>query len=73
MYEKPLLDRIIWVLECLWLASTALEETLVSWWLIEVFKEHFICYTQYYFALQDPHPAGSLLIIVYGTAVVAVQ
>ena len=26
-----------------------------------------------YCALQDPHPARSLLIIVYGTAVVAVQ
>ena len=34
-----------------------------------MFKEHFISFTQYDCALQDPDPARSLLIIVYGTAV----
>ena len=62
-----LLNRIIWVLYSLWLASRAPEETLVSWCLIEVLIERLIFFTQYYCALQDPHPAQSLLIVVYSS------
>ena len=63
-----LLNRIIWVLDSLWLASRAPEETLVSWCLIKVLIERDIFFTQYFCALQDPHPARSLLFVVYSSS-----
>ena len=40
----------------------------MSWCLIEVLIERSIFFTQYYCALQDPHPAQSLLIVVYSSS-----
>ena len=55
-------------LESLWLATRAPEDTLVSWCLIEVLIERFIFFTHCCCALQDPHPARSLLIVVYSSS-----